>query len=115
MFKKILKLYLISISILILLALIYTIYLYLSKNEATIPYLTLIIGSMFHFFFSFLLMKIFNNKVFLYVSLFFIINMALFILLSLTSNNLSKTLYYKIPIFYLLALTGGIFGKKKPV
>lgn len=114
MIKKILKLYLISLLILGILALIYTLFLNFSKNDANLSYVTIILGGLFFLIFNFMLIKIFKSKVFIYVTLFFIINYSVIILILISSGNeFTDINFLKITIYYVISLIGGILSVKK--
>lgn len=114
MAKKVLKLYLISFIILVLLGLIYTTILYFTQNDKLHSYITLILGGIFFIIFSLMLTKIYKHKLFFVVTLYFIINYSIIILSYFLANNtLEISIIFKAFIYYILSIITTIISKRK--
>lgn len=114
MVKKILKVYLISLIILVLFTFLYSIYLYFSQNLKYFNLITFLIGALFFITFSFLLGKIYNKKIFLIEILYFFINiLVIYIVLKLTNYQAFKFDIVRSLIYLLLSIFMGFLSRKK--
>lgn len=114
MIKRVVRLYVLSIIIIVVLSLGYTLALHFTQNEGNITYFTLAFGIITAFVFSFGIGRIFKRKIFFYISAFFIVNtLILYLALMGFNDGMKGYSYLKIAIYYVVSLFSGILGAKK--
>ena len=112
MIKKIARAYLISILILIILSISYSLFLYFTQNEKMISIITLIIGVIFFFILGLLGIKAFKKRlIFVAMGYFFVTYRLFIIIFFLLGGDFTYKIIIKGIICLISTFVGCLLGK----